>query len=306
MRQHYGTIETIPLYKFSSLRLFTVLLIFLQFNFILAFGEDKPRKCIMVFGAHADDVDEIAGGTFAKYIAMGYEGVYVCVTNNLAGCNLERTPYFKKGPNFTTSDSPLKYPVDALETRQIRSEEALQAAKVYGAVPVFLDFCEPEIYFGRKLIIYATEEFIRFDPPGRRQINLATRYSEDVDLVVNLLKKYQPEIVITHTLGGEKLDHEGTAYMMYLAFKKAIDKNIPIGKLWMTVNGWLLDKDAQRNGRGKPDIRIDVKDYLKTKYEALNKHISQNGGFGRDYVTDNETQPKEVTEEFITVLDNTK
>jgi len=260
----------------------------------------------MVFGAHADDVDEIAGGTFAKYISMGYEGVYVCVTNNLAGCSLERTPFYKKGPDFTVSNSPLKYPVDALETRQIRSEEAMQAAKVYGADPVFLDFCEPEIYFGRKLIIYGTKEFIGFDPPGRRQINLATRYAEDVDVVVNLLKKYKPELVITHTLGGEKLDHEGTAYMMYLAFKKAIAKNIPVGKLWMTVNGWLLDKDAQRNGRGKPDVHIDVKDYLKTKYKALNKHVSQNGGFGREYVTDNKTQPKEVIEEFITVIDNMK
>jgi LmbE family N-acetylglucosaminyl deacetylase len=258
----------------------------------------------MVFGAHADDVDEIAGGTFAKYISMGYEGVYVCVTNNLAGCNIERTPYFE-GPNFTVSNSPLEYPVGGLETRQIRSEEALQAAKVYGAIPVFLDFCEPEIYLGRKLIIYATEDFMNYNPPGRRQINLATRYSEDVDVVVDLLKKYQPEIVITHTLGGEKLDHEGTAYMMYLAFTRAMDKNIFVGKLWMTVNGWLLDKDAQRNGRGKPDVHIDVKDYLKTKYEALNKHISQNGGFGREYVTENETQPKEVIEEFITVLDNT-
>ena len=146
---------------------------------------------------------------------------------------------------------------------------------------------------------------MNYNPPGRRQINLATRYSEDVDVVVDLLKKYQPEIVITHTLGGEKLDHEGTAYMMYLAFTRAMDKNIPVGKLWMTVNGWLLDKDAQRNGRGKPDVHIDVKDYLKTKYEALNKHISQNGGFGREYVTENETQPKEVIEEFITVLDKT-
>jgi LmbE family N-acetylglucosaminyl deacetylase len=237
---------------------------------------------------------------------MGYEGAYVCVTNNLAGCNLERTPYYKKGPNFTISNSPLKYPVGAIETRQIRSEEALQAAKVYGAITVFLDFCEPEMYFGRKLIIYATEEFINFDPPGRKQINLATRYSEDVDVVVNLLKKYQPEIVITHTLGGEKLDHEGTAYMMYLAFKKAIDNNIPVGKLWMTVNGWLLDKDAQKNGRGKPDVHIDVRDYLTVKYEALNKHLSQNGGFGRDYVMDNKIQPKELIEEFITVLDNTK
>jgi LmbE family N-acetylglucosaminyl deacetylase len=289
-----------------SIETMMALLILLPFSNAIAQKKEKPCKCIMVFGAHADDVDEIAGGTFAKYIAMGYEGVYVCVTNNLAGCNLERTPYYKPGPNFTFSNSPLKYPVGGLETRQIRSEEAIQAARVYGAVPVFLDFCEPEFYFGRKLIIYGSEDFLNYNPPGRRQINLATRYSDDVNIVVNLLKKYHPEIVITHTLGGEKLDHEGTAYMMYLAFVQAINKNIPVGKLWMTVNGWLLDKNAQQSGRGKPDVQIDVKDYLVTKYEALNKHLSQNGGYGRDYVIRNQTQPKEVIEEFITVLDNTK
>ncbi len=291
--------------KVKILMMLIILLIFNSDSLIFAQSVNKPRKCIMVFGAHADDVDEIAGGTFAKYIGMGYEGVYVCVTNNLAGCNIERTPYFE-GPKFTISDSPGEYPEGGLETRQIRSEEALQAAKVYGAIPVFLDFCEPEIYLGRKLIIYATEDFMNYNPPGRRQINLATRYSEDVDVVVDLLKKYQPEIVITHTLGGEKLDHEGTAYMMYLAFKEAIDQNIPVGKLWMTVNGWLLDKEAQHNGRGFPDVKIKVEDWLDTKYEALNKHVSQNGGFGRAYVTENETQPREVIEEFITVLDNTK
>ena len=264
-----------------------------------------PEKCIMVFGAHADDVDEIAGGTFAKYIAMGFKGVYVCVTNNLAGCNLEKTPFFN-GPGFTVSDSPLKYPVGGLETNQIRSEEAKAAAAVYGAIPVFLDFCEPEIYLGRKVIIYGTQDFLNYNPPGRRQVNLATRYSEDVNVVYELLKQYRPEIVITHTLGGEKLDHEGTAYMMYLAFKKAMDNNVPVGKLWMTVNGWLLDKTSRNNGRGKPDVHIDVRNHLKTKYEALNKHLSQNGGSGREYVIRNQTQPKEVIEEFITVIDNTK
>jgi LmbE family N-acetylglucosaminyl deacetylase len=300
-----GTKIKMYLNKSSSLKLFIILLIFLQCSPISAQGKEKPRKCIMVIGAHADDVDEIAGGTFAKYIAMGYQGIYVCVTNNLAGCNLERTPYFA-GPRFTASDSPLKYPVGGLETSQIRSEEVKAAAAVYGAVPVFLDFCEPEIYLGRKVTIYGTQEFLDYNPPGRKQINLATRYSEDVDIVVELLQKYQPEIVITHTLGGEKLDHEGTAYMTYLAIKRAMDKNIPVGKLWIPVNGWLLDKEAQRTGRGKPDIKINVKDYLKIKYEALNKHISQNGGFGREYVTGNETQPKEVIEEFITVIDNMK
>ncbi len=271
----------------------------------LAQDHSGPQKCIMVFGAHADDVDEIAGGTLAKYIAAGYKGVYVSVTNNLAGCNLEKTPFFK-GPKFTVSDSPLTYPLGGLETSQIRSEEAKAAAAVYGAEPVFLDFCEPEIFLGRKVIIYGTRDFLNYNPPGRRQINLATRYSEDVKVVYELLRKYQPEIVITHTLGGEKLDHEGSAYMMYLAFKNAMEQNIPVGKLWMTVNGWLSDKPSQKKGRGIPDVNIDVKDFLKTKYEALNKHVSQNGGFGRDYIKGTGVQPKEVTEEFITVLDNMK
>jgi len=265
----------------------------------------KPRKCILVFGAHADDVDEIAGGTLAKYISIGYQGVYVSVTNNLAGCNLERTPWFD-GPVFTISDSPYKYPVGGLETNQIRSEEARAAAAVYGAIPVLLDFCEPEIYLGRKVITYGTQDFLNYNPPGRRQVSLATRYSEDVNIVYDLLVQYQPEIVIIHTLGGEKLDHEGSAYMMYLAFTKAIENNIPLGKLWMTVNGWLLDNTAQKNGRGKPDVHIDVSDFLDTKYKALNKHVSQNGGFGREYVIKNKTQPKEKIEEFITVIDNLK
>jgi LmbE family N-acetylglucosaminyl deacetylase len=74
----------------------------------------------------------------------------------------------------------------------------------------------------------------------------------------------------------------------------------------MKVDGWLLDNPAQTNGRGKPDVQIDVKKYLPIKYEALNKHISQNGGYGREYVIRNQTQPKEVIEEFITVGDATR
>jgi LmbE family N-acetylglucosaminyl deacetylase len=130
--------------------------------------------------------------------------------------------------------------------------------------------------------------------------------SSDIDVVFELLKKYQPEITITHTLGGEKHDHGNSAYIMYQAFKKAMSEGVAVGKLWMTVNGWLLDPDGQKSGRGVPDVHIDVKDYLSVKYEALDKHISQNGGFGRKYVLRNRVQPKEDIEEFITVIDNTQ
>lgn len=268
-----------------------------------------PRKCILVFGAHADDVDEMAGGTLARYIARGYQGVYVGALNNFSGNRIEKVPgnwdFDRRKVTSALTHSPNLYSVDALETMQARKEEASRAASVYGAEAVFLDFREPEIWLGRKAVPYGTKEFFDFDPPGRRFVNLATRYRADVALVVELLRKYQPEIIITHTLGGEKVDHGGCAYMMYLAFKEAMARRIPVGKLWMTVNGWLADDDAQKNGRGVPDVRVDVKDYLKTKFAALDKHVSQNGGAGQQYVRVRQIQPKEVVEEFITVIDNT-
>jgi hypothetical protein len=50
-----------------------------------------------------------------------------------------------------------------------------------------------------------------------------------------------------------------------------------------------------------------VKDFLKTKYAAYDKHVSQNGGFGRDYVLSNRKKTyNDEVEEFITVIDNTK
>jgi hypothetical protein len=93
-------------------------MLFILLGSLTVSGQSKPEKCIMVIGAHADDVESIAGGTLAQYIAMGYKGVYVGTINNLAGCSLERTPYFNGAPKFTSSGSPNRYPVDALERDQ--------------------------------------------------------------------------------------------------------------------------------------------------------------------------------------------
>ena len=172
-------------------------------------AKEKPRKCILIFGAHADDVEIIAGGTFAKYISQGYEGVYVCVINNFAGNALESigggtTADGIQGKIFTVSNSQLEYPVDALETMQIRSEEAIATANVFGAIPVFFDFRESFIWIGRKQCYIGSDEFHLYNPPGRQVMGIAADRGENINLIVNLLKKYQPEIVIIHTTGGEK------------------------------------------------------------------------------------------------------
>ncbi len=158
----------------------TMAILSLMLSVSIICAQDKPRKCIMVFGAHADDVEALAGGTLAKYIAMGYEGIYVGAINNLAGCSLERTPYFNGAPKFSISNSPHKYPVGALETSQIREEEALEAAAVFGAKPVFLNFKEPWFSMGRKQIDYGTDLFNQYNPPWKtsyQRCNLSERRS---------------------------------------------------------------------------------------------------------------------------------
>ncbi len=273
-------------------------------------AKETPRKCIMVFGAHADDVEDMAGGTFARYIAEGYQGVYVCVVNNLSGNQIEKVPGnwdFTKGKvTSRLTGSPRVYQVDALETQQIRSEEALEAARVFKAQPVLLDFCEPEIWLGRKLVVYGTKEFIEYNPPGRKHVSLATSYSEDVDVIVDLLEKFRPEITIIHCMGGEKLDHGESAYLTYLAFTRAVSRGVPVGKLWMIRDGWLSDSTARQNGRGRTDVTIEIGKYRLVKYEAWNKHLSQNGGDIESDLAANYRGYDQNVERFITVIEATK
>lgn len=258
----------------------------------------KPQCTILVFGAHADDVEQIAGGTFAKYIReLKYKGVYGMAINNTAGNMLSGSSQF----SLSIVHTPQIFPADALETIQVRGEEARRAAAFFGATPVFLNFREPDYWQGRKDTDVDSEDFTRQAPPGRPTIGNATRHRDDVEAVVEVLRRYQPEITIIHTLGGDKYDHGNAGYMMYLAFRRAIQKGIPVGKLWMVPGGWLREPEARENGRGKPDVVIDVTDYVETMCRALNLHVSQNGGLKcKDFI-----QPgKKYFEEFITVIDN--
>jgi hypothetical protein len=101
-----------------KLLLSVTLLLLIPVNSINAQVKEKPRKCLMVFGAHADDFEPMASGTFAKYISEGYEGIFVCGINNLAGCGIESVgggtppPPEVTHPLFTVSNSPLSYPVE--------------------------------------------------------------------------------------------------------------------------------------------------------------------------------------------------
>src|SRR5438128_224547 len=80
--------------------------------------EKSTSKCLIALGAHADDIDLRAGATLAKYVAEGYTIVYGVVTTSASGI-----------PNMSPN-----------EAIKIRQKEAENAAKLYGAEPLFLNF----------------------------------------------------------------------------------------------------------------------------------------------------------------------
>ncbi len=291
-------------------------ILLISLSFLSTAGEiGQPRKCIMIFGAHADDIEIMAGGTAAKYIiGEGYEGIYVMMSNNsCCGFTGRSLPGLGNPPVVKETGSPQFYPIDALESIQMRTEEAKNAAAAVGAKMVFLNLREETIFIGRKRVWFGTEEFIKYNPPGQQIASIASSIGEYINAVVDLFKTYQPEITIIHTLGGEKQSHANCGYMVYRAFKSAIAQKVPVGKLWMRAEArrgfWLFDPPAQEYGRGRHDVRIDITDYVKIKREATSMHVSQNVNQyieQLDKLIEDVESGQKCYEEFITVLDNTK
>jgi hypothetical protein len=71
----------------------------------------------------------------------------------------------------------------------------------------------------------------------------------------------------------------------------------------MVPNGWLTDTRGRQSRRGRADISIDIREYEHVKFDALNKHLSQNGG---EAETDPQDRLEHNVEEFITVIDTGK
>ena len=102
-----------------------------------------PGPCIAAILAHADDLELCCGGTFAKYLDQGYQGIY----GVLSLCNSGWTKEGEKGVY-----KPSK------EVIPRRQAEAEAACRVFGAELFKLDLME-NIYRGGKIkwnLIYAS------------------------------------------------------------------------------------------------------------------------------------------------------
>ena len=208
------------------------------------------QKVIMAIGAHADDVEIRSGGTLAKYHEMGYEVVYVLATNNTAGAHTSQT---------------------ALEHATQRRNEAREGAQILNAEPIYLDFKETmfEKRGDRERLGFQTVDLSDYPEWGRDKppIVCAQDMDEAVAEVAVLLRRYEPEIVLTHS-PTEKHEHWATCVLVLRAFKKA-RQSVKLGTLYAWADSGTATVSIA------PDFFVDITDTIQTKYTALSKHVSQ-------------------------------
>lgn len=238
----------------------------------------RPRPgrqpVIMAIGAHADDVEYYAGGVFAKLIREGWKGIYVCATNNTAGCQLDTYSPSRPGGYLNIQKTSGPFPVDALETIQVRKEEARRAAAVLGAEPVFLDLHETFCWIGRRQVYMDHPWWGFYDAPGNGMVTAAAA-GPGLALTTELIKKHEPDLVLTHILGDGNPEHGQTGDLAYRAFRRALAGGARLGQLWMSLRNppqYLAPAPA------RPDIAVDVAVYAPLNRRALAEHVSQNGG----------------------------
>jgi LmbE family N-acetylglucosaminyl deacetylase len=186
--------------------------------------EQKAR--VLGIGAHPDDLEFIAGGTLANFVAAGHSVFMATTTNGDQG-------HFVIMPE---------------ELAAVRNAEALAAAKVIGASYECLGFHDEYLTTG----------------------------IEERDRVVDLLRRVQPDLIITHPPNDYHPDHRATFELVFAASFVATVPHVRAGTAApLKAVPQIFCCPAVGSFDSQPEYYIDISNSIERKIAALAKHESQ-------------------------------
>jgi len=211
--------------------------------------------------AHADDVEYYAGGTMAKFIDQGYEGVIVLLACNSAGADIN-------GDGKYLGHPPEK-------VMPVRLAEARAGADILGIKTVEQVGFKDHLYFdGEKLVTLGDPGFDVNHPCGREILAAAAQNERIVKSVSDLLARHEPEIVITHNFSSG-FEHTCAAHLVNQAFGTAVKNGASLGSLWVPAHvrhcAWQSDVRLFPS----PSVIVDVTAHWERKIAAIRAHKSQ-------------------------------
>lgn len=174
---------------------------------------------VLAIGAHPDDIEILCAGTLVRYSREGHE-VFMC---HLCDGN--------KGSTEHTSE----------EITKIRRKEAIESAKIVGAVSIWGGLSDGEVV-----------------------VDLNARKK-----VVDVIRQADPDLVITHSPTDYHADHINTSK---LVFEAAYLANI---KLWESDYKpskklpYLYYMDTLAGINFQPQEYVDITDTIDTKIEMM-------------------------------------
>jgi LmbE family N-acetylglucosaminyl deacetylase len=186
----------------------------------------EPRLRVMIIGAHPDDAEK-AGGTAAKYAALGYKVLLVSMTNGDAG-------HYKIGGGVLAKR---------------RKEEARLAGDVIGSEYLVLDNHDGELM--------PTLE-------NRRQ-------------VIGLIRKFNPDLIITHRTNDYHPDHRYTGILIQDAAYMVTVPNILAGTPHLDKNPVIMYMNDRftKPSAFEPDVVVGIDDVIEKKMDMYHCHKSQ-------------------------------
>ncbi len=221
------------------------------------------EPCIMVVGAHADDVELNTGGTLLKYRARGYRVIYVMSTNNMSGILSERS---QDGVITQTR-------LGTVPTMQRRKSECQAAASALDAVLIHLD--HPQRHYntgiGREALELrygcALPEGVLPDVPS---ILTANEDEKSLDALSELIVRHDPECIFTHGVAQRNIEHYATSLLTANSFWRAVENGYQ-GALfhWVEGHSFLGDRHLQW------ETHVDIGGWMDKKLDLIALHRCQ-------------------------------
>lgn len=219
------------------------------------------QKRIMAIVAHADDLEVYCGGTMAKFVEAGYDGVEVLLTASMAGADIDGQGYRRSKPEQVIPH---------------RHREALEAARILGIARVErLDYQNTLYSDGDAFVWLGDEGFDTRHPAAHGPLLPAVAINEKLlEPLVELLGREEPEIVIgQHMFSGS--EHVLCGHIINLAFRKALRKGASLGQLWLPVAARHCTWSSDLRVYPSPNILIDISAQWDKKQAAMLAHASQ-------------------------------